>query len=129
MTLWSLLAVALGGALGTLGRLSADLAMADVSWGHEGATLGVNLIGAFALGMAAGHGLAGWSVALRDGLTIGVLGSYTTMSSVALIVTGSDWTLGIGYVALTLGLGLGVAALGYRAGRAWASRSLKGVGA
>lgn len=119
MTPWSLLVVALGGALGTLGRVSADLAMANMAWGHEGATLGVNVLGAFGLGLAAGHGLANLSPALRDGLTVGVLGSYTTMSSVALIASSTQWTTGLGYTALTMASGLAIAWVGYRAGRHW----------
>lgn len=123
MTLRTVLAVALGGALGTLGRVGADVAAAGTPWGNEVATLGVNVLGALALGLCAGHGLSSWSPALREGLTIGVLGSYTTMSGIALIVATSDWRVSLGYTALTVGLGVGVAALGYRVGRFWASRS------
>ena len=123
MTLWSVLAVALGGALGTLGRVGADLAAAGTPWGNEVATLGVNLLGALALGLCAGHGLASWSTALREGLTIGVLGAYTTMSGVALIAATSEWRLSLGYLALTVGLGVSVAVLGYRVGRLWAAKS------
>lgn len=121
MTLWSVIAVAIGGALGTLGRLSAELAMDGLVWGQEGAILGVNLLGAAALGAITGHGLPRWSPAMRDGLSVGVVGSYTTLSAVALIVTASGWTGGLGYAALTLFLGLALAWAGYRAARAWRS--------
>lgn len=127
MSLWSLLAVALGGALGTLARVGADLAVTGASWDTEIATLGANVVGALAIGLCAGHGLAGWPTAMRDGLTVGVLGAYTTMSGVALIAATSGWQQSLGYLALTFGLGLGVAALGYRVGNFWASRPSLGA--
>jgi len=114
--LWPVLAVALGGALGTLGRLGADLAMAGLPGGHEWATLGVNLLGSLGLGLVVGHGLPGLSSALRDGLTVGVLGSYTTMSGVAIIALTLP-TLGIAYVLVTVALGLTSGWLGYIWGR------------
>lgn len=126
MTLWSLVAVALGGALGTLGRVGADLAMTDLPWGQEIATLGVNLLGALALGVATGHGLRHFSVALRDGLTVGVIGSYTTMSGVALVVNSGGLLVGVAYLVITFGLGLLVAWAGYRLGHRWVSRPTSG---
>ncbi len=113
---WPILAVALGGALGTLGRISADLAMVGLPGGHEWATLGVNLLGSFGLGLVAGHGLPGVSSALREGITIGLLGSYTTMSGVAIIALTLP-TLGIAYVLVTVALGLTSGWLGYIWGR------------
>jgi len=79
---WRIIAVALGGALGTLGRLGADQATEPLAFGNEIATLVVNLLGAFALGLASGHGLPALPRALREGLTTGLLGSYTTMSGI-----------------------------------------------
>ncbi len=116
MKLWPILAVALGGALGTLGRISADLAMMGLPGGHEWATLGVNLLGSFGLGLVTGHGLPGISSALREGITIGVLGSYTTMSGVAIIALGLP-ALGLAYVLATVILGLASAWIGYVWGR------------
>jgi CrcB protein len=113
---WPILAVALGGALGTLGRISADLAMVGLPGGHEWATLGVNLLGSFGLGLVTGHGLPGISSALREGITIGLLGSYTTMSGVAIIALTLP-TLGIAYVLVTVALGLTSGWLGYIWGR------------
>ena len=116
MKLWPIVAVALGGALGTLGRIGADLAMAGLPGDHEWATLGVNLLGSLGLGIVMGHGLPGLSRALRDGLTVGVLGSYTTMSGVAVIAVALP-TLGAVYVLGTVTLGIAVAWMGYLAGR------------
>lgn len=113
---WTILAVAIGGALGTLGRLGADLAMVDLPGGHELATLAVNLLGSLGLGLATGHGLRALPVALREGITIGVLGSYTTMSGVAIIALALP-ALGVAYVLGTLVLGLASAWVGYLWGR------------
>ena len=116
MKLWPVLAVALGGALGTLGRIGADLAMAGLPGGHEWATLGVNLLGSLGLGLVTGHGLPGLSSALRDGLTVGVLGSYTTMSGIAIIAVALP-ALGAVYVLGTVVLGIAAAWMGYLVGR------------
>ena len=116
MKLWPIVAVALGGALGTLGRIGADLAMAELPGGHEWATLGVNVVGSLGLGLVMGHGLPGLSRALRDGLTVGVLGSYTTMSGVAVIAVALP-ALGAAYVLATVALAIASAWIGYLVGR------------
>jgi fluoride ion exporter CrcB/FEX len=90
--------------------------MVGLPGGHEWATLGVNLLGSFGLGLVAGHGLPGVSSALREGITIGLLGSYTTMSGVAIIALTLP-TLGIAYVLVTVALGLTSGWLGYIWGR------------
>lgn len=110
-------AVALGGALGTLARLGAEQAAAPLPFGHELAILAVNLLGAFALGMASGHGLPALSLALREGLTTGLLGSYTTMSAVAVIVSAASLGMGIAYLVTTVALGVLAAWTGLMAGR------------
>lgn len=98
--------MALGGALGTLGRLGADQATAPLAFGNEIATLVVNLLGAFALGLASGHGLPALPRALREGLTTGLLGSYTTMSAVSVIVSTATLAVGLGYLGVTFVLGI-----------------------
>jgi CrcB protein len=90
--------------------------MMGLPGGHEWATLGVNLLGSFGLGLVTGHGLPGISSALREGITIGVLGSYTTMSGVAIIALGLP-ALGLAYVLATVILGLASAWIGYVWGR------------
>lgn len=86
LTFTSLLWVAAGGALGGMGRLALSTAVArwlgtHFPWG----TLVVNLSGAFAAGWLAGY-LSGSP--LPEGvwlfLMIGVLGGYTTVSSLSL---------------------------------------------
>lgn len=80
------LAVALGGALGSLTRyyMVAALRRADPAfpWG----TLLVNVTGSFLIGAAWAYLLArpGTPEWLRVGLMTGVLGGYTTLSSISL---------------------------------------------
>lgn len=112
-----LLLVALGSALGGMGRLfvsrwSAARLGTAFPWG----TLFVNLAGAFSIGwlaatLSAGTGLALW-------LMTGVLGGFTTVSSFSLqtldLMREQRW-LAVGVnVGLTLVLGVGAAALGVR---------------
>ncbi|MBA2779753.1 fluoride efflux transporter FluC [Billgrantia kenyensis] len=115
-----LLMVAVGGALGGMLRLAvsnllARLAGAGFPWG----TLVVNLSGALLAGILAGsfgvpHGeaAAAWLF-----LVIGVLGGYTTVSSLSLQSL-ALWQSGrhgaaLANLSLTLGAGLALAALGW----------------
>ncbi len=75
------LLVALGGAVGTLGRYAAGLVVAAVGGPIWAGTLAVNLLGAFAMGMVAGSGTAG---SARVFLATGVLGGFTTFSALTL---------------------------------------------
>jgi fluoride exporter len=115
-----LLMVAVGGALGGMLRLAvsnllARLAGAGFPWG----TLVVNLSGALLAGILAGsfgvpHGEA---VAAWLFLVIGVLGGYTTVSSLSLQSL-TLWQSGrhgaaLANLSLTLGAGLALAALGW----------------
>jgi len=111
------LAVFIGGALGTLARIGAEQAMAPLPSGNEIATAVVNLVGAFALGGVAGHGLASVSPAVREGITTGILGSYTTLSAVALIATSQQFGFSVIYVAITFVFGVALAGLGFVAGK------------
>ena len=112
-----LLAVALGGALGTLARLGAEQASLPWPFGHEIAILVVNLLGAFALGMASGHGLPRLSLNVREGITTGLLGSYTTMSAVAVIASTASAEVGVSYLVATVVLGVLLAWLGVLVGQ------------
>lgn len=98
--------------LGTLGRLGADWATAPLPLGHEIATLVINLLGAFAMGMASGHGLRALSPTLREGLTTGLLGSFTTMSAVSVIVGTATLGFGLAYLGVTVVLGILAAGAG-----------------
>jgi fluoride exporter len=119
-----LLLVAAGGALGGLGRVWLSAFVGHrlgeaFPWG----TLAVNVTGAFAIGMAAallvpgaeGAALRPWLI-----LAIGILGSYTTVSSFSLqtlaLARESRWGPAAANVALSLGLCLAAVGAGYLAG-------------
>lgn len=77
----AILAVAVGGALGALARYGVT------SWSPGSpsilGTLTVNVLGAFTLGLVVGLTELRWSPdpAVRTGLTVGVLGGFTTFST------------------------------------------------
>ena len=78
----TLLFVALGGAVGSTGRYAIGTWMKDlpgIPWG----TFAVNIGGAFILGLIASLSTSHpeWDVATRTGLTVGVLGGFTTFST------------------------------------------------
>ncbi len=102
-------AVAAGGVLGTLGRIGIDAALSGTPEWWGAATLTVNLLGAFALGVAIGHRLGFLSPALRAGVTVGFLGSFTTFSAIALFLTSSPPLIALAYLVITLGLGVALA--------------------
>jgi CrcB protein len=105
-----LLVVALGGLLGSLGRYGLGVA-------HPGlaTTLAINVVGSLLLGLLVGlrpHGR--WS---RPFLGTGVLGGFTTFSAFAVQTVDAPFATGIVYVAATLVLGIGAAAVGLRVAR------------
>jgi CrcB protein len=109
--------VGLGGAVGALGRYAASLLLPHGESGLPLATLLVNVAGCLALGvLVAALPTAHW---LRPLLGTGVLGGFTTYSTLALeadrllVRTPS---LAVAYVGLSLLLGLGAASLGLRLG-------------
>ena len=116
----TLAAVAAGGAVGSLGRWGVGLLATGAVW----PTLLVNVTGALTMGL-----LVAWLAAgerhplVRPAVSVGLLGGWTTYSSFALDAHGlaGDGLGGLlGYLALTLGLGLGAALLGLVIGdRLW----------
>ena len=111
-----LLLVALGAVPGAVMRWQIG------SYLHDNDVI-VNVLGAFLLGW-----LAGLPLRPRRQLLIGIgfCGSLTTFSSwmvncVSLIAQG-DWLAALGLIGLTLGLGLGAAALGVFVGRSLVRR-------
>ena len=109
-----LLVVAAGGALGALLRLAVDTAAPDSLFPWP--TLGINVVGAFALGLLPALAVVRRSPGVALALGPGVLGGFTTVSAWA----GQVRTLADdGHVALaglclvgTLAAGLLAAALG-----------------
>lgn len=120
MPLW--LAVALGGAGGAVARYAVARAVVAALGPSAWATLFVNVSGSLLLGLVAGaselHPQS--SPVWRAGVTVGVLGGYTTFStymyeSARLLETGSAWwaganllgSLALGLAAMFAGLALG----------------------
>ncbi len=117
-----LLAIALGGAFGGIGRFWVSGVVARrlgerFPWG----TLVVNVTGAALIGMAAGALLApdmsGRQSSIWAVLVIGVLGSYTTVSSFSVqtlaLVRSGERARAAANVAASLSLCLGSAAAAY----------------
>jgi fluoride exporter len=109
-----LLAVLLGGAVGTSLRLGVD-ALLPSPW----STLVVNAVGSFALGLlvaALWPRVPAWT---RAGLGSGVLGSFTTFSAftVFLVAPDTPLPLALGYAAASVVLAFGAAWAGLRVGR------------
>jgi CrcB protein len=106
------LAVALGGAAGSLARFYMIVALKRVDAAFPWGTLAVNAIGSFLIGA-----LWAWFLArpetpewVRVGLMTGVLGGYTTLSSVSLetvllLESGAYWPAAAN-VAANFGIGL-----------------------
>jgi CrcB protein len=121
----TILAVLLGGALGTALRLGIDALLPHTDDAFPFSTLLINTVGAFALGALVARV---WQIApdwLRAGLGVGLLGSFTTFSAVAVsllsMTSAGEWMPAALYLVATLLLGFGAAWLGLRAGRAGAS--------
>ena len=111
LELQELLLVGVGAVPGALLRWQLALHLGDQN-------LLVNVLGAALLGF-----LAGLPAAPRHQLLLGIgfCGSLTTFSSWMLAamkqLSSGDWTAALGLIGMTLGLGLGAAALGFSLGR------------
>lgn len=116
-----LLAVLLGGMLGTGLRLLVDVLIPHGDAGFPVSTLLVNVIGSFALGLLVSRLWAHAPRWLKAGLGNGLIGSFTTFSAlmVSLVAQASLglWMLAAGYLVLSLVLGFAAAALGLRLGQ------------
>jgi CrcB protein len=109
-----LLLVALGGALGAVGRhLISVAALSFLGPGFPWGTLAVNILGSAAIGVAAGAGLPGDARLL---LVTGFLGGFTTFSAFSLetaTLAARAPALALLYVAASLGFGLAAFALAW----------------
>lgn len=114
------LAIALAGALGALTRHGLGVLAGPTAWPWP--TLGINVAGSFLLGLVATWGSARLPGPLTVALGVGFLGAFTTYSTFSVQTVGlvREGRLGqaAGYVAASLVLGLGAAAVGLAAGRA-----------
>jgi len=116
----SLIAVLVGGALGTGLRLGLDLLVPHGDSDFPVSTLVINVVGAFALGLLTARLWPTARAWLRAGLGPGLLGSFTTFSAFAVslvsLAASDEWMLGATYFVVTLVLGLGAAWAGLRWG-------------
>ncbi len=112
-----ILVISLGGVLGSLSRYALAQVMADGQLTAIAATLTVNVIGAFAIGVAypwirSRHGSPLW----QPFIITGILGGFTTFSTLAadVVVHDDEPWLVLGYLACTLIFGLLAVPLGQR---------------
>jgi CrcB protein len=117
----ALIAVFVGGALGTAIRLSIDAAIRHTDTQFPLSTLLVNIVGSFVLALLVTRLwpiVPGW---LRSGLGPGLVGGFTTFSAVMVsmvtLAANSEIVQALGYLGITLVLGFGAAALGFFLGR------------
>ena len=116
------MAVALGGAFGSVARYGAGLAARQLAPGWPWGTLFVNVLGSFAIGL-----LFAWFAArpapewVRLGLITGVLGGFTTFSAFSVetleLLRSGGASAALVYVAVTLVAGLAACAAGLWMGR------------
>ena len=124
MQIGSMLAVATGGALGSVARYGVTQWVLDWTGPSVWGTFAVNISGAFILGLIAGvtELRLNMDPVLRTGLTIGVLGGYTTFSTLMYESTRQLETRALWQAGMNLGgsvlVGLGAMILGLAIGRA-----------
>ena len=115
----TILAVGTGSFLGGAARYLVSLTMKGISKGFPWATLTVNLVGCFLIGLLWGifskNDTEGSNWALF--LTVGLCGGFTTFSTfskeaLVMLQGGNVWGFA-GYVAISVMAGIGLVALGY----------------
>ncbi len=126
-----LLAIFLGGALGSLARYEAELAWSTRRGSVPWATLLINTTGALFLGVVLTLVLEHPAAPrlLRPFLCVGFTGAWTTMSTFALesdlLVQDGHGAVAVLYVGLTLVLGVASAMVGIALGRRFGERHLE----
>lgn len=119
-------AVAVGGLIGTELRYGAGVMFPETPGTIPWTTLVINVLGSFVLAALTTVWIARPKTAfwLRAGLGPGLLGSFTTFSAVVFSIDqqirGGLHTSWLAYLGLSLVLGLGAAAAGWKAGKALA---------
>ncbi len=117
----SIVAVFLGGAVGTALRLLIDATIVHSDSEFPLSTLIINIVGSFALAVLVSRL---WPLApdwVRAGLGPGLVGGFTTfsavMASMVTLAASNQILLALVYLALTIVLGFGAAAFGFWIGR------------
>ena len=112
----SILAVFVGGTIGTALRLLLDDTIVHTDQTFPLSTLIINVLGSFALALLVARvwpRVPDWT---RAGLGPGLLGGFTTfsavMASMVTLAASSQTPLALAYLAVSLVLGFGAAALG-----------------
>lgn len=116
-----IVAIALGGALGSVGRFLfagwiGRVLGVNFPWG----TLAVNVVGGLVMGLLVGLMAQAWSVspAIRAFLTVGVLGGFTTFSAFSLetvlLFQRGDTLAALGYITSSVVLSVGAVWCGLR---------------
>ncbi len=116
-----IVAIALGGALGSVGRFLfagwvGRVLGVNFPWG----TLAVNVVGGLVMGLLVGLMAQAWSVtpAVRAFLTVGVLGGFTTFSAFSLetvlLFQRGDVLAALGYIVSSVVLSVGAVWCGLR---------------
>jgi CrcB protein len=123
------LAVAAGGLAGTELRYGLGLVFPDAAGAVPWTTLGINVAGSFVLAALTTLWIARPHTAfwLRAGLGPGLLGAFTTFSAVVFsidrLARAGEHPVWLTYLGLSLLLGLGAAAAGWRTGRLLVDRT------
>jgi CrcB protein len=122
MAMSGFILAAVGGAIGAAARHGAGLAAAQAfGAGFPWATLFVNIVGGFLMGVLAG---VSSSLDVRVFLGVGILGGFTTFSAFSLetlqLLERGAIAAAAGYVCASVFLALGAAALGLYCARALA---------
>lgn len=113
------LLVGLAGAAGALTRYALTLVVGVR--GFPWTTLAINVTGSFVLGAVLTAAMAG-RVSAQTAVVLGTgfLGAYTTYSTfsweLVLLLRDGKWPSAVAYLLLSIVLGVGAAALGYRLG-------------
>jgi CrcB protein len=122
--LFTTLAIAAGGAVGTLARFGISAWMAPATVRFPFATLLINVVGSFLIGWLSGEWSPVKDVTIRAALTIGFCGGFTTFSTFSIetvrMLHGGDARRAATYVVASLVLSISAAALGVVAARAFA---------
>jgi CrcB protein len=114
--------VAIGGAIGSVGRYLVTLAVQSrVDSGFPAGTLLVNVTGAFLLGLIMRYSVQSFAITaeMRLLLTTGLCGGYTTFSAFsyesARMIEDGEWRTPLLYIVLSVILSLAAMFLGFRA--------------